>query len=79
MIEAPIGKRLKIIALADPDQRVVVMRRPDGLYFFVKERFWRVDEDDEFWGPHAGWQPESASGLFGSAQLAEDEVRCLGS
>ena len=74
MIEAPIGERLKIIPLANPDQRFVVMRRPDGLYFFVKERFWRVDEDDEFWGPHAGWQPEGASGLFGSAQLAEAEI-----
>ena len=72
MIEYSVGERCKTIPLRHPDRRISIMRRPDGMFFYIEERFWHPAEDDG--GIELGWQAEAESGIFASAEAAEAEV-----
>lgn len=73
MMQEPIGERLKVISTTNPDRRFTVLRRVDGLFFHVEERFWHPAEEDE--GIELGWQAENESGLFASVEAAETAAR----
>lgn len=72
MIEQPIGERCKTIPSRNPDRRTIIMRRPDGQFFYLIERFWHPAEEDE--GIEYGWQAEYQSGIYASVELAEAEL-----
>ena len=66
------GAIVKILRSTDPDRRVVIVRRSDGL-FAIRPENWRtfvVKTAPPRWVP-ATW----ASGIFATIELAEKEAR----
>jgi hypothetical protein len=55
---------VRTIRSADGLRKLVVFRRPDGLFGFAGERF--TEEDG-----YAFWEPAEASGIYESAEAAE--------
>jgi hypothetical protein len=64
---------LEIIITKD-DHRLIVLRRPDGLYHYVEEHY-HPEEEQAHLVYAGGWTMCTASGLFRSAELAEAHAR----
>ena len=70
-------KSCEVVRLIDgpTDWRLLVVRRKDGLYHWVIERFWHPAEEDE--GVEFGWAGHAMSGLFEGADIAETAGRAV--
>lgn len=67
---------LEQILSPDGEFRLVIHRRPDGLYGYRVDRYWiddlpEYDHHEEYWAPHSG------SGLFDSPAAARREAALL--
>jgi hypothetical protein len=58
----------------DELRRVLVLKREDGFYSFVHETYFFEAPEDEGCIP-ADWHIDSCSGIYKTAQLAEDDAR----
>jgi hypothetical protein len=71
---SPYKAEVSRIFDADELRRVRVLKREDGFYSFVHETcFFEAPEDEGC--IQADWHIDSCSGIYQTAQLAEDDAR----